>query len=236
MNYRYRVYSIIAFMILLCMLTSRSWSQDVMQQDRWGLGITSQYDVPLYNFYDRFDGGPNIGLKFSYIKNMITYEITYFTSKFPEGKIEKRKFQWILDGQYYASPEASSEISLSGLIATLKKPFHFAFGPIHPFWSIGSGFIYYKHQIRDLIFPGQSILPLDPSFTYSPDVENRTSFSINFGGGLQYSLGSQLDVALNFRYNIIFGYLRPMEAWLLEKVSPMQLLGVGIDLTYYFNK
>ena len=97
-------------------------------------------------------------------------------------------------------------------------------------------FIYYQHQIKDLIFPGQSILPLDPTFKFSPEVENQTAFSLNFGGGLRYSLASQLDVDLNLRYNIIFGYLRPMEAWLLEKVSPMQFLGIGVDLTYYFNK
>jgi len=228
--------SILSFTTLLCLLTLPAWPQDVSQGGKWGLGLTSKYDLPLYNFYDRFDGGPKLGLKFSYVKNTTTYEITYFTSQFSKGKIEKSKFQWVYDGNYYSSPNASSEIAFTGLIASLRRPFHFKFGPLVPFWSVGAGFVYYKHEIQDLIFPGQSIPPLDESFTYSPDAEEQTSFGVNFGGGFGYNVSSQLKLSLNFQYNILFGYLRPMEAWLLEKVSPLQLLDLGIDLTYYFGE
>ena len=236
MYLRYQVRSIAAFMILLCITASQALSQEVPSGTQWGLGLSSQYDIPLYTFYDRFDGGANIGLKVSFVKNTTTYDITYFTSNFSNGKIEKTKFQWVFDGNYYSSPKASSDISFHGLTATLQKPFHFNIGPLSPFWSVGSGFIYYKHEIRNLVFPGQSVPPLDQNFIYSPDDETRTSFSINFGGGLAYNPAPQLKLALNLRYNIIFGYLRPMEAWFLEKVTPMQLFGIGLDLTYYFNK
>jgi len=232
MNYRNRICSIVACLILLCMFSSQSWSQ----QDRWGLGITPQYDIPLFNFNNRFAGGPNIGLKFSYEKTNTSYEIIYFNSKFSQGKIEDLTFQWVLDGENYTSPQASSEFSSKGILAVLKKPFRLSIGPLVSYWSIGSGFVTYQHQIKDLIFPGQTILHLDPTFTYSPEVENQTAFSLNFGGGLRYRIGSQLDVDLNVRYNIVFGYLRPMEAWFLEKVSPMQSLSIGIDLSYYFTK
>lgn len=220
--------------IVTCFLNVPGWSQQSLQNDRWGFGILTRYNVPLYNFFDRYDGGAKLGLKLSYVKNSITYELSYFSSKYSQGKIEDAEFQWVYDGNYYPSPDASSEISFSGVIANLEKPFRFRLGILTPVWSIGSGFIYYKHEIKNMVFPGQSIPPLDFNFTYSPDLEERTSFSVNFGGGVLYEISPRLRLALNCKYHIIFGYLRPMESWLMEKVSPLQLFDVGLDLTFYF--
>ncbi len=60
--------------------------------------------------------------------------------------------------------------------------------------------------------------------------------SFGFGGGLNYALNPQINLALDVKYNILFGYLRPMEAWLLEDVSPLQIFTVGLDINYYFAK
>ena len=236
MLYQNRFYSIVVCLIFLIMAGSQAWSQEKSQNEYWGFGITPQYDIPAFKFNDRFAGGPNLGLRFSYVKNEITYEIICFYSIFSHGKIEDETFLWNIDGQYHTSPEASSKYMSGGMLGILKKPFRRKIGPLSPYWSTGAGFVYFKHQINDLIFPGQTILPIDPTFTFSPEEEIQTAFNINFGGGFRYSITQQLKADLNLRYNFLFAYLRPMEAWLLEKVSPMQSLGIGIDLTYYFTK
>jgi len=222
--------------ILVGILISPVFSQAPSLSDGWGLGVITRAYVPLYNFYDRFDGGPQFGLKWSYTKNTITYEIQYFYSKFPSGKIEESTFQWVYDGKNYQSPEASSELIFSGVVGNLQRPFKFNWGRFFPYWGIGAGFIHYKHTIENLVFPGQSIPPLDLNFTYSPDQESRTALSINFGGGINYTISSKLNLSLDLKYHVLFGYLRPMESWLLEKVSPLQLFAVGLDFTYYFTK
>ncbi len=222
--------------IVTCFLNVPAWPQQSLQNDRWGFGILIRYNVPLYNFFDRFDGGPKLGLKFSYVNNSITYDVSCWSSKYSQGKIEDAEFQWVYDGYYYPSPNASSEISFIGVIVNMETPFRFSLGPLTPFWSVGAGFIYYKHEIKNMVFPGQSIPPLDFNFTYSPDLEKRTSFSVNFGLGVLYEISPRLRLALNCKYYIIFGYLRPMESWLMEKVSPMQSLDVGLDLTYFFSQ
>lgn len=221
--------------VLLCFWTA-SFSQAPETRDRWGLGIATNYYLPIFKLNDRFDGAPKIGAKWSYFRNEITYEICYFYSGFSSGKIEDSKFQWVYDGNYYPSPNASSEIVLSGVVGNLQRPFNFSLGPFSPFWSIGAGFIYFKHKIENLVFPGQSIPPLDLNFIYSPEEESRTSLSVNFGGGIQYNLTQQINLALTFKYHVIFGHIRPMEAWYMEKVSPLQLIDFGLDFTYYLTK
>ena len=235
----YRLYLVRLFFVCLIMvniLVAPVFSQTSSTSDKWGLGLSTNYNVPLFNFYDRFNGGPQLGLKWGYITNNLTYEIQYFYSKFSSGKIEDRKFQWVFDGNEYPSPDASSEIVFSGVVGNLRRPLKFNWAGFKPFLSINAGFIYYKHTIKNMVFPGQGKPPLDLTFKYSPDPENRTVLSIGFGGGLSYAVTPQINLALDVKYNILFGYLRPMEAWLLEDVSPLQLFTIGVDLNYYFVK
>lgn len=232
----YRLYLVRLFIIctiLVSISVPPVCSQAASPADKWGFGVTTNYFLPLYNLYDRFDGGAQFGFKWSYLKDETTYDIQYFYSKFPSGKIEETEFQWIFDGLNYPSPAASSEIMFSGVSGNLRQPFKFNWDQFFPYWSIGAGFIYYEHKIENLVFPGQSVAPLNLSFTYSPDKENRTALSINFGGGVSYAVTSQLTLSLDLKYHVFFSYLRPMEAWYLEKVSPLQIFAVGLDLTYY---
>ncbi len=215
--------------------TQPGLAQNASADRTWGLGTITHFNLPVSNLGDRFDGAPLIGLKWVYRHDRITYDISCIYSNFPAGKIEDQTFQWIFDGLAYPSPLAASKIQFVGLLGNLQrvvKPFgHFA-----PYWSVGAGFIHFEHQITDLVFPGQNIPPLDYNFIYSPDPEKSTSLTINLGGGIQYFITPQIGLALDVKYNFIFGYLRPMEAWLLEKVSPIQLLNVGLGFTYYFAK
>ncbi|MBN1350316.1 outer membrane beta-barrel protein [candidate division KSB1 bacterium] len=235
----YRLYLVRLIIILLILVSFSAlpvYSQPTAQSTKWGFGITGNYFLPIFNLNERFAGGLQYGFKWSYCKNSTTYDIQYIYSKFSSGKIEEATFQWVYDGNQYTSPDASSEIHCSGVMGNLQQPIKFGFGNFLPYWNIGAGFIYYEHQIKDLVFPGQSIPPIDYTFTYSPDKESNTALSINFGGGLHYPLTRQFDLALDLKYYILISYLRPMEAWLLEKVSPIQLFAVGLDLTYYFGK
>ncbi len=232
--FRSKIVLLFTGIIVIGLLNLPVWGQQSSQIDKWGVGVFTGYNVPIFNFSDRFDGGPKFGLKLSFVKNNTSYEVAYFTCKYPSGKIEQAKFQWNYDGSYYSSPDASSEMVFHGITFGIEEPLMFSLGPLVPFWSIGAGFIYYKHEIKNMVFPGQSIPPMDLSFTYSPDVEERTSFTINLGGGLQYEVNSHIKLALFLKYHIIFGYLRPMEAWSIEEVSPIQTLDVGFDLIYYF--
>ena len=136
----------------MCFLTTPASAQTGSFNERWGLGFTTNYSLPLYKFADRYNGAPAIAGKFSYEKNGLTYDIRYFYSNFSDGKIEKSEFQWSFDGEFYPSPNASSEMRFTGLVANLQKPFNFNVGPFIPFWTVGSGFIYYKQEINDLVF------------------------------------------------------------------------------------
>jgi opacity protein-like surface antigen len=211
------------------------YAQNASAARAWGLGTITHFNLPVSNLGDRFSGAPLIGLKWCYHQNEITYDISCIYSKFSSGKIEDQTFQWIYDGLDYPSPQAASEIRFIGVMGNLQRSFK-NFGKFSPYWSVGAGFIQFEHQITDLVFPGQSIPPLDYNFIYTPDPENSTSLSLNLGGGIQYFITPQISLALDAKYNVIFGYMRPMEAWLVEKVSPLQLLNVGFGFIYYFAK
>ena len=118
--------------ILVCILTTPASSQPGSATDRWGLGLTTDYSLPLFKFADRYNGAPRIAGKFTYEKNGLIYNVGYFFSNFSDGKIEKSKFQWSFDGEFYSSPNASSEMNFAGLVASLQKPLHFNSRPVCP--------------------------------------------------------------------------------------------------------
>ncbi len=227
---------LISSIFTLLLINTNVSAQESSHENKWGFGLAANYSVPLQNLFDRYNGGPKIAFKWSYIKDDLIYEIEYFYSKFSSGKIEESKFQWNYDGNYYLSPDASSEMMFMGLIGNLKFPIKVNWSGISPFWGIGAGFTYYEQKIENLVFPGQSIPPLDVNFTYSPEKESNTALSANIGAGLQYFMTQQISFTLSFKYNILIANLRPMEAWYLEKVSPIQLLDVGFEFIYYFTQ
>ena len=235
-NMRVSIMTRLGFVIILTLsiLNSKAIAQDTSVEGKWGLGLSAGYLLPLGNLYDRFDGGPKIALKVSYLKDDVTYEAELYYSSFSSGKIEDLKFCWPYNKEYYPSPDGSSQMDFLGLLANFKFPTGLDWSGLSLYYSVGAGFTYYKHQIKNMVYPGQLTNEINMDFTYSPDVEKHTALHANIGVGLQYFVTPEIYFGLGCRYNIIASYLRPMEAWLLEKVSPIQLLDINLEFIYYF--
>ncbi len=226
----------LCFIILLTVsiFNSNTFAQDTSVEGKYGLGISAGYFLPIGKLYERFNGGPKIALKGSYLTDDINYEAEFYYSNFSSGKIEDLSFKWPYDSEYYASPDASSQMEFLGVLVNFKFPTGLDWSGLSLYYSVGAGFTYYEYQIKDMVYPGQLTTAINMDFTYSPDVEKHTALHVNVGAGLQYFVTPAIYLGLNCRYNVIASSLRPMEAWLLEKVSPLQLLDINFEFLYYF--
>jgi len=121
--FRLKIVLLFTGIIMMGLFNAPIWGQQSSQIDKWGVGVFAGYNRPLFNFYDRFDGGPKFGLKLSFVKNNTTYDVAFFTSKYSSGKIEQAEFQWNYDGNYYSSPDASSEMEFLGMTVGIEKLF-----------------------------------------------------------------------------------------------------------------
>ena len=223
-------------LFILSILSSTTMAQDVSVESKWGVGLSAGYLLPMGKLSDRFIGVPKITLKGSYLQKNITIEGEFFHSNFSSGKIEDMKFQWVYNGKYYPSPKASSQLKFLGALVNLKFPTGLNWSGLSAYWSLGLGFTFSEHQIENLVYPGQLTTTLNTEFTYSPDVEKRTALHSSMGVGLNYFVSPEMYLGLSCKYNLIASILRPMEAWKLEKVSPLHLFEIGLEFIYYFTK
>ena len=229
-----RLFFVILF--ILSILNSTITAQDVSVESKWGLGLSAGYLLPMGKLSDRFSGAPKITLKVSNLQNDVAIEGEFFYSNFSSGKIEDLEFQWEYNGEYYPSPEASSQLEFMGALVNLKFPTELNWSGVSAYWSLGLGFTFSEHKIENLVYPGQQTTTLNTEFTYSPDVEKRTALHSSMGVGLNYFVSPEMYLGLSCKYNLIASILRPMEAWKLEKVSPLHLFEVGFEFIYYFTK
>ena len=108
-----------------------------------------------------------------------------------------------------------------------------------PYLTLGAGLYDYSSKVSGLIFPGQvpsgSGAPPDPTVIQEPINDTRTSFSANFGGGVQFGLGDKAALDLRVRYNVVMGELRPFLVWGVEKTFPFNLIDIGVGFKFNLN-
>jgi len=209
----------------------------------WGLGITANYDLPVLKLKQWFpSGGPQIGGTLLHVINDTwTAEVEGNWSKYSNGDLEDRAFLWSVDGLEYKSPQASSQMTWTTGVVNWIRHFDkggkkFNDGGGAPYALIGAGFFHYENDISGLVFPAQNATPLDTSVILRPVSDVRTALGLNFGLGLEYFASSTMAIDFRGQYNVVFGTVRPLEAWGLEEVFPFQKLNVGVRFKMYFKE
>lgn len=208
----------------------------------WSVGVTGQYDMPLFKLNQWFpSGGIDIGGTISRINNPTwTFELDARYAKYGSGELENRSFLWSVDLQEYNSSNASSE--MTWFTVTANYIYHFNGGGEKlntgggaPYFVIGSGFYHYNNEISGLIYPGQSGT-LDTNLIQRPESDVRTALGVNAGVGVEYFASQNFAFDLRAQYHVIWGHVRPLEAWGLQEAFPFHKLNLGVRLKLYFPK
>ncbi len=230
--------SIVALLLSLALVGPGAAVAEV--NGTWAVGVTGQYDLPLFNLNKWFpSGGIDVGGTVSRINNETwTFELDARYAKYGSGDLENRSFLWSVDLQEYESPQAKSEMTWLTVTANFIRHFKrggekLISGGGAPYFVIGSGFYHYENEISGLIYPGQSGT-LDTSKTQRPEADVRTALGINAGLGVEYFAGQNFAFDLRAQYHIIWGHVRPLEAWGLQEAFPFHKLNLGVRLKLYF--
>lgn len=209
----------------------------------WGIGVTGQYDLPLFNLNKWFpSGGIDFGGTISRINNKTwTFELDARYTKYGSGDLEDRRFLWSGDGQEHASPQANSEMTWFTVTANWIHHFKgggekLESGGSAPYFMVGSGFYRYRNKISGLIYPGQSGSNLNTNSLLRPEEDVRAGLGVNAGLGLEYFASQSFSFDLRAQYNIIWGHVRPLEAWGLQEAFPFHKLNLGVRLKLYLPK
>lgn len=206
----------------------------------WAVGVTGQYDLPLFKLKNWFpSGGIDFGGTVSRINNETwTFELDARYAKYGSGELENRSFLWSVDRQEHDSPQAKSE--MTWLTLTANYLYHFKGGGAKlqtgggaPYFAIGAGFYRYENKISGLIYPGQSGT-LNTSLIQRPEADVRTALGINAGLGIEYFASQNFAVDVRAQYHVIWGHVRPLEAWGLQEAFPFHKLNLGVRLKLYF--
>ena len=202
-----------------------------------------------------FSGGLGIGMPVGGLSNWYSITpkltLTYYNNpnpdtrvlvethfqKFTHGSIEDREFQWLIDYEFYSSPEAEANMSWNDFILKIQQKWHRFDGlssSISPFFSYGFGLYNYAQKVSGLVYPGQSTTPLDQTFLLDTITDRRVAWGALAGVGGDIDLGDKITLIINLEYHATIGYLRAFEDWGLYEVFPIQFLsfdiGVGYDL------
>jgi len=224
--------------LLLLVWVSLAGAQEVA--GRWGIGILWNYDAPAFGLRDWYSGTSKIGGTFIYVSSPTrAVEVEYHRAEFTHGSIEEKEFEWAADGNRYLSPEASAEMTFSSVLVNAvlyssKRGIPFSAARYTPYLVVGGGFYGYEHKVSGLIYPGQKTKPLDPDVKLEPFSDTRKALGANLGLGVEAFVTSNVSIDLRARYNFIVGELRPMEAWGLKRVFPIQSADVGACVKFYF--
>ena len=211
------------------------------QEGTYGIGGFFNLYVPLFNFRDMYGNGTKYGatIHYTYHKRK-SVEVEFHHASFNDGSLETRRFRFS-DGKDYISPQAESKMTFNSVSANwlfALKAEGFGQG-VTPYLTFGTGLYDYSSKVSGLIYAAQ--IPTGPnappntSLLQEPINDTRTSFSTNFGGGLQFGLGGKAALDLRVRYNIVMGELRPFLVWDVEKTFPFNLIDLGVGIKFNIN-
>lgn len=232
----------ITILIVSCLLLTASSSglaEGVIEN--WSLGGFGGYNQPILGLNNWFSGNVKFGITAGYVfKPGLELELEYYHTKYTDGKITKKTFVWGVDRKAYKSPQAQSDMTFNSFLANWLVHFGgatraFEKGRVSPYMVVGAGFYDYIHKVSGMIYPGQKVEPLNPSIVLLPTEDSKVALGGNIGGGVAIFASPKLVFDFRFRYNILLGHIRPMMAWGLDEVFPLQFSDVGARLKFYFK-
>ena len=204
---------------------------------RFGAGVFVDRNVPVLGFSDRYSAGLKYGATFDYkLSDRTTLEFEYHHASLSDGKIEDDAFYWPVDKKWYYSPQAESKFNLNSfLITALSHLGQTSAGnlDLSPYLAIGAGVYDYQDRVTGLVYPGQSVEPLDVDLLMLPTDDDHTPLGITLGLGMTVEQGRYgLDVRA--RYHMVLGDLRPMEAWGIKSVFPISMVDLRTTFKIYW--
>lgn len=217
-----------------------------------GIGVFGDLNVPVLSLSKWYSQAPKFGAMILHAPNEnYTLEIEYHYSPFRNGKIEKKTFNWGVDQQNYASPNAKSEMKVQSLLFNFlfrlgKKDRAFSGRKASAYAMVGAGFVGYKNTISGLLYPYQTKAPLNTNpwpasetrngqagGLIEPAVDRRVTVGVNFGFGVEKFFTPGASIDLRVRYNAAVGNIKPREAWGIKEAWPIQALDLGVALKFY---
>jgi len=224
---------------------------------RWAIGGFMAYNVPMYNFGDRFGSDlDKWGLNLSYVpSSRLTMEVEYHHAKLDHGALETKPFLWGVTNKEYASvdvdPDARYEMKfnsllLSGLVR-LRSGVVMEEGGYSPYVIVGAGFYDHEAVSEHILYPGQNEgdakaagagvdaegLTL-PVVVMPPAVDTRTALAVNVGFGMEVYLTRSVAVDVRGRYHFVISELRPFDQWGFDKAFPLQMIDLAGGIKFYF--
>ena len=204
-----------------------------------GMGFLS-YNLPVLSLRDNWYsqairwGG---SLVYSVDQNL-TMEFEYNRIKYKNGKIQERTFVWNVDNKAYGSPNASADMKVDSAVMNFlfrlgDKSGLFAGQTSSPYLVFGTGFHSYKNRVSGLVYPGQTVAPLDMGKLLEPQLDRRAALGVNFGFGVERFLSKNFSLDFRVQHNFLVGTLSPRETWGVGEVWPMQMLDLGVALKFY---
>ncbi|NOY78510.1 MAG: hypothetical protein GXO76_11640 [Calditrichaeota bacterium] len=207
---------------------------------KYGVAVVSGLGMPIMALSHWYKSAPQVGIQavYQYRKNVeICFEFHY--QHFTHGSIEKRKFQWLVDDQFYASPKASAHMIWNDFIISVRqfysrKSFQLLGKSIIPYSVFGTGLYNYVHHVSGLIYPGQPRQPIDLNFLMEPVSDRRVAWGATAGAGLEMPVAQRIKAHVQLNYHAIIGYMRPFEDWGFSEITPIQFLSVRMGVLFWF--
>lgn len=240
---------------ILAFATQSATAQDL--QGKWGMGGFIAYNAPLFTFGDRWDGNADKwGINLSYVSNnRMTMEVEYHRSKFDDGILERAPFTWGVTNKEYTSKEVEPSSSytmkfnsllLSGVVH-FRRDRQMDEGNFSPYVVVGAGFYDHSAVAENILWPGQNEneakaagagvdaegLTL-PAVVMARQEDTRTALAVTVGFGLEAFLTPTIAIDTRLRYHFMLSELRPYDAWLLNKVFPLQMMDLTAGFKFYF--
>jgi opacity protein-like surface antigen len=212
------------------------------QETKWGIGGFVDFNIPFLQLRERFSNTPKYGATLNFVRSKaVTIEIEYHYSRFGDGKPGAEPFTWSVDGKTYTSPNAESSLTFNSVtinalifLGEENRSRGFAAKEYRFYVLVGGGFYRYKMVNKDLVFPGQTSLPIDLTLVMDPQVDQRYTLGADFGVGLEAFVTDNLSFDLRGRYNFVVGELRPMLFYEQDRTRPLQLVDFGVGMKFYF--
>ncbi len=207
---------------------------------RRGVSLTAGAGIPVMGMAQWYHAAPQAGVQALWRTSpntQVVFEFHY--QHFTHGSIESRKFQWLVNGQYYSCPKASAHMVWNDFVLSLRtffpnKSFSLLGHRFTPYFLYGGGLYNYVHRVSGLIYPGQPREPLNPNFLMEPVSDRRVAWGGTLGTGLSTNWSERVAAVVQLNYHAIVGYMRPFEDWNLKEVFPLQFFDVRFGLTYFY--
>lgn len=222
-----------------------SHGQDTGVVGKVGLGLSGNFNFPVFGMKDRFRSQEAFGLYLTYARNARnTLEIEFHRTHFGPGKIQEATFYWPEDKpeewQKITSPLARNSMTVNAF--TINGLYHLnertggSDGMTGgPFITYGGGFYHYKNSVSGLIFAGQPNLGggIDTTLELAPFDDTDVAWGFNVGLGVEILASGRAAVDARARWNLLIGELRQLESYGVARTFPLHYFEIGLSVKYY---